>query len=144
MRGEIFFESFLEGIGFQWDGDGVFIQAEAIGAGQRIGADASVRERDEGEGRECPGKGRRGARWHRGDVKKGGGRFFMVAAVLFVLRCANETATFLHIRDNKKMGLMGLMGLIGSGKNAAGMHGGNGWGDWGGADAPCTVAFGLQ
>ena len=68
----------------------------------------------------------------------------MVAAVLFVLRCAIEAATFLHIRDNKKMGLMGLMGLIGSGKNAAGMHGGNGWGDWGGADAPCTVAFWLQ
>ena len=34
-----------------------------------------------------------GARWHRGDVKKGGGRFFMVAAVLFVLRCAIEAAT---------------------------------------------------
>ena len=37
----------------------------------------------------------------------------MVAAVLFVLRCAIEAATFLHIRDNKKMGLMGLMGLMG-------------------------------
>ena len=74
---------------------------------------------------ECPGKGRRGTRWHRGDVKKGGA-IFMVAAVLFVLRCAIEAATFLHIRDNKKMGLMGLMGLIGSGKNAAGMHGGRG------------------
>ena len=59
----------MEGIGFQWDGDGVFIQAEAIGAGQRIGADASVRERDEGDGMECPGKGRRGTRWHRRDVK---------------------------------------------------------------------------
>ena len=57
------------------------------------GADASVLARDKGDGMECSGKGRRGTRWHRGDVKKGGGRFFMVAAVLFVLRCAIETAT---------------------------------------------------
>lgn len=38
----------------------VFLQAEALGAEQPIGADASVRERDEGDGMECPGKGRRG------------------------------------------------------------------------------------
>lgn len=38
------------------------------------GADASVRARDEGEGMAglgCRDRGRRGTRWHRGDVKKG-------------------------------------------------------------------------
>ena len=59
---KFFLKFFLEGVGIQWDGDGVFIQAEAIGAEQRIGADASVRERDEGDGMECPGKEQRGAR----------------------------------------------------------------------------------
>ena len=58
-----------------------FLRAEALGAEQRIGADASVRERDEGDGMECPGKGRRGTRWHRGDVKKEDGRF------LWLQRC---------------------------------------------------------
>ena len=48
-QNEIFFEVFLEGIGFQWDGDGVFIQAEAIGAGQRA----------LWGGRKRPGTGRR-------------------------------------------------------------------------------------
>jgi len=45
---KFFFEVFFDRIGFQWDGDGVFIQAEAIGAEQPIGADASVRARDKG------------------------------------------------------------------------------------------------
>ena len=141
---KIFFEDFFDRVGFQLDGD-VFLRAEALGAEQRA----------LWGGRKRPGTGRR--RWYgmprqgtKGDAMASRGRkergwaIFMVAAVLFVLRCAIEAATFLHIRENKKMGLMGLMGLIGSGKNAAGMHGGNGWGDWGGADAPCTVAFWLQ
>ena len=50
----------------------VFLRAEALGAEQPNGVDASVRERDEGDGMECSGKGRRGTRWHRGDVKKVG------------------------------------------------------------------------
>ena len=48
----------------------VFLRAEAPGAEQPVEADTSVRERDEGDGMECPGKGRMGTRWHRGDVKK--------------------------------------------------------------------------
>ena len=43
---------FLKGIGFQWDGDGVFIQAEALGAEQRA----------LWGGRKRPGTGRR--RWY--------------------------------------------------------------------------------
>lgn len=90
-----------------------FLRAEALGAEQPIGADASVRARDKGDGMECPGNGRRGTRWHRGDVKKGGA---MVAAVLFVLRCAIESPKFhrsfgsywqfLHIRNDGRNGLV--------------------------------------
>ena len=69
MRGEIFLNIFLIGLVFNWMGM-FFLRAEALGAEQPIGADASVRERDEGDGMECPGKERRGTRWHRGDVKK--------------------------------------------------------------------------
>ena len=56
------FLRFFDGIGFQWDGDGVFIQAEAIGAGQRA----------LWGGRKRPGTGRR--RWYGmpGQRTKGG------------------------------------------------------------------------
>ena len=58
-------------MGLVFNGMGmVFLRAEALGAEQPVGADASVRDRDEEDGMECPGKGRRGTRWHRGDVKK--------------------------------------------------------------------------
>lgn len=56
------FLRFFDGIGFQWDG-GVFLWAEALGAEQRIGADASVLARDKAvgtAGMECPDKGRKG------------------------------------------------------------------------------------
>ena len=53
------------------DGDGFFYGLKPLARNNALyGADAIVRERDEGDGMECPGKGRRGARWHRGDVKK--------------------------------------------------------------------------
>ena len=57
-----FFLRFFDRIGFQWDGD-VFLRAEALGAEQRIGADASVLARDKAvgtAGMECPDKGRKG------------------------------------------------------------------------------------
>jgi len=47
-RNEIFFELFLDRVGFQLDGD-VFLRAEALGAEQPIGADTSVRARQEKE-----------------------------------------------------------------------------------------------
>lgn len=109
--------------GLVFNGMGMFfLRAEALGAEQRIGADASVRERDEGDGMECPGKGRRGARWHREDVKKGGGRFYGCSGAI-VLRCAIESPKFhrsfgsywqfLQIQDRFFMGLDGVNGSNG-------------------------------
>lgn len=113
-QNEIFFEVFWRGLVFNGMEMAFLYGLKPLARDNALyGADASVRARDKGEGMAglgCRDRGRRGTRWHRGDGKKKGGRFFMVAAVLFALRCAIETATFLHIRDNKKMGLMGLMG----------------------------------
>lgn len=106
-QNEIFFEVFWRGLVFNGMEMAFLYRLRPLARDNALyGADASVRERDEGDGMKCPGKGRRGARWHRGDVKKGGGRFFMVAAVLFVLRCAIEAATGSFFR----YGTMGLMG----------------------------------
>lgn len=110
----------------------VFLRAEALGAEQRAlwgGRKRLGTGRRRGHG--MPRQGTKGGAMASRGRKERGWAIFMVAAVLFVLRCAIEAATFLHIRDNKKMGLMGLMGLIGSGKNTAGMHGGRGCGFWG-------------
>lgn len=98
---------FLKGIGFQWDGDGVFIQAEALGAEQRA----------LWGGRKRPGTGRRrwygmprqgtkgGARWHRGDVKKV--RVWLQRCYCSPLRYRNGHWQFLQIQDRFFMGLMG-------------------------------------
>lgn len=64
-----FLDYFWIGLVFNWMG-WFFLRAEAPCAEQPVEADASVRERDKGDGMEFPGKGRRGTRWHRGDVKK--------------------------------------------------------------------------
>ena len=90
----------------------VFLQAEALGAEQPIGADASVRERDEGEGMECPGKGRRGTRWHRGDVKKVGvwlQRCYLFSAALSKVQ--SSTGASDPIGSFFTYGTMGGMGL---------------------------------
>ena len=86
-----------------WKGGG----NDDAGTGQPVEADASVLARDKGDGMECPGKGRRGTRWHRGDGKKRGGRFFMVAAVLLFSAARNGHWQFLQIQDRFFMGLMG-------------------------------------
>jgi hypothetical protein len=57
-----------------------------------------------------PWQGTKGDAMESRGRKEGEG---MVAAVLFVLRCAIEAATFLQIRDRFFMGLMGLMGGVG-------------------------------
>ena len=52
-----------------WKGGGGKVPARGKPLGRRLAAG----ERDDGEwmaGMECPGKGRRGTRWHRGDGKK--------------------------------------------------------------------------
>ena len=110
--GENFFEFFFDRIGFQWDGD-VFYGLKPLARNNALyGADASVRERDEGDGMECPGKGRRGTRWHRGDGKKGGAIFYGCSgAICFPLRYRNGHWQFFHIRNDKKMGVDGVNGF---------------------------------
>lgn len=89
-----------------------FLRAEALDAEQPIGADASVRERDEGDGMECPGKGRRGTRWHRGDVKKVGvwlQRCYLFSAALSKVQ--SFTGASDPIGSFFTYGTMGGMGL---------------------------------
>ena len=71
--------------------------AEAIGAEQPVEADASVLARDKGDGLEFPGKGRRGTRWHRGDVKKV--RVWLQRCYCSPLRYRNSHWQFLQIQD---------------------------------------------
>lgn len=90
----------------------VFLRAEALGAEQPIGADASVRERDEGDCMECPGKGRRGGAMASRGRKEGGG---MVAAVLLfsaaLSKVQNSTGASDPIGSFFTYGTMGGMGL---------------------------------
>ena len=86
----------------------VFLRAEALGTEQPVEADASVRARDKGDGMEFPGKGRRGTRWHRGDVKKV--RVWLQRCYCSPLRYRNSHWQFLQIQDRFFMGLMGLDG----------------------------------
>lgn len=97
-------------IGLVFNGMGMFfLRAEALGAEQPVEADASVLARDDGEGMECPGKGRRGTRWHRGDVKKVRGAFFYGCSgvICSPLRYRNSYWQFLQIQERFFMGLMG-------------------------------------
>ena len=95
MRGEIFLKIFLIGLVFNWMGMFFLYRLRSLARDNALyGADASVRERDEGDGMECSGKGRRGARWHRGDVKKGGGRF------LWLQRCYLFSAALSKVQSS--------------------------------------------
>ena len=110
-KGRNFFEDFLDRVCFQLDGD-FFLRAEALGAEQPVEADASVRERDEGDGMECPGKGQRGTRWHRGDVKKVGvwlQRCYLFSAALSKVQ--SSTGASDPIGSFFTYGTMGGMGL---------------------------------
>lgn len=75
------------------------------------GADASVRARDKGDGMECSGKGRRGTRWHRGDVKKV--RVWLQRCYCSPLRYRNSHWQFLQIRNNGANGQSGSNGANG-------------------------------
>ena len=69
-------------------------------------------------GMECPGKGRRGTRWHRGDGKKRGGRFFMVAAVLL----------FSAALSKRPLAVSSDTGQVFYGSNGVNGSNGAGWG----------------
>lgn len=84
-----------------WKGGG----NDDAGTGQPVEADASVLARDKGDGMECPGKGRRGTRWHRGDVKKV--RVWLQRCYCSPLHYRNGHWQFLKIQDWFFMGLMG-------------------------------------
>lgn len=96
----------------------VFLRAEALGAEQPIGADASVRERDEGDCMECPGKGRRGDAMASRGRKEGGG---MVAAVLLFSAALSKVQSFTGASDPIgsffTYGTMGGMGLSRQNRN---------------------------
>lgn len=105
-QNEIFFEVFWRGLVFNGMEMAFLYRLRPLARDNALyGADASVRERDEGGGMECPGKGRGGARWHRGDVKKV--RVWLQRCYCSPLRYRNGHWQFLQIQDRFFMGLMG-------------------------------------